>query len=101
MSKFGWISDERAVIAFAEKMKEKLADKRAEGKSGWEDQEVCSVDDLARWMIEHLTKGDPVDIANYCMMLSMRGESGNGGAISRAFAKLGADGKSRGTGGVA
>lgn len=77
--------DIRAACKFAQAMANKLRDKSAEGKDGWEDPEECSVDDLARWMVEHLAKGDPVDIANFCMMLSLRGESGNGGAISRAW----------------
>jgi hypothetical protein len=30
---------------------------------------VCSIEDLSLWLGEHILKGDPVDIANYCMMI--------------------------------
>ena len=52
----------------------KLAKKRAEGRGGWDDPAQCKVEDLARMLVEHLPKGDPVDVANFCMMLHQRGE---------------------------
>jgi hypothetical protein len=66
-------SDERADIEgckrFQEAMLKKLSIKRAEGKYGWNNPDVCSTQDLAVWLEEHFKKGDPVDIANYCMMI--------------------------------
>ncbi len=59
-------ADNAAVDAFAARMKEKLAKKRAEGRSGWQG---CAPIDLAKMLIEHLPKGDPVDIANFAMFL--------------------------------
>lgn len=50
-------------------MKEKLRTKAAEGKYGWNNPDVCSLDELQHWLREHIEKGDPVDIANYCMMI--------------------------------
>lgn len=64
--------DDICVEQFACEMKAKLARKRAEGRSGWEDPEVVSIDDLAMMLVEHVEKGDPLDVANFCMMLSLR-----------------------------
>ena len=50
-------------------MAEKMAESRAKGRSGWNDPEKCSVDYLRFLLYEHLDKGDPVDVANICMML--------------------------------
>lgn len=66
--------DDAAVEAFAAAMKAKLAQKRAEGRGGWEDKTQCSQDDLSLMLRGHVSKGDPVDVANFCMMLHQRGE---------------------------
>ena len=66
--------DDTAVHRFAFAMKEKLAKKREEGRGGWQDKEVCSGDFLSQLLREHVDKGDPVDVANFCMMLHQRGE---------------------------
>jgi hypothetical protein len=55
-------------------MKAKLARKRRQGRGGWEDKEVCSGPFLSRLLIEHVDKGDPIDVANFAMMLHQRGE---------------------------
>lgn len=44
----------------------KLDQKRAEGRTGWWD---ASAEDLSKMLIAHVFKGDPVDVANFCMML--------------------------------
>ncbi len=61
--------DDYAVRQFAKLMAEKMAASRAKGRSGWNDPEKCSVDYLRFLLYEHLDKGDPVDVANICMML--------------------------------
>lgn len=66
--------DYAAVDAFADKMKEKLAKKRADGRGGWEDKTQCTAELLSQLLRDHVNKGDPVDVANLAMMLSMRGE---------------------------
>ncbi|MGV6874526.1 hypothetical protein ACUSIJ_17790 [Pseudochelatococcus sp. B33] len=66
--------DDLAVDEFAARMKAKLAQKRAEGRGGWESQDICSQADLSRMLREHVEKGDPVDVVNLSMMLSARGE---------------------------
>jgi hypothetical protein len=66
-------SDDIAVDLFAEKMKEKLAEKRDEGYDGWDDPDRCAIEHLRDLLFEHYTKGDTVDIANFCMMLYQRG----------------------------
>lgn len=61
--------DDYAVDCFAQMMKEKLTKKRAEGRDGWNDPKRCSVQYLNQLLLEHVEKGDPVDVANFCMML--------------------------------
>ncbi|WP_096778913.1 hypothetical protein [Zobellella denitrificans] len=61
--------DDAAVERFASAMGTKLAVSRANGRSGWDDPEQCTIDDLARQLGQEVVKGDPVDIANLAMML--------------------------------
>lgn len=56
-------------------MRNRMAKKRREGRGGWWDSRECTVHDLARQLIAVIEKGNPVDVANYCMMLHHR----NGG----------------------
>ena len=67
--------DDGAVYEFSFAMKSKLAESRAKGRSGWQgpgrDDEELITD-----LLEHLEKGNSgtfVDIANYAMMLHIRG----------------------------
>lgn len=71
---FSWRNnrDNWGVDRLAVHMKVKLAKKRAQGYSGWHEPQACTVDHLARLLIQHLPKGDPVDIANFAMMLFNR-----------------------------
>jgi hypothetical protein len=66
--------DGRALKAFTDAMSEKLAVKRSEGRGGWHDKDDCSAEFLSRLLRGHVEKGDPVDVANICMMLHQRGE---------------------------
>lgn len=66
-------SDDVAVDRFAAVMKAKLAQKRAEGYGGWDDPEQCPVERLAELLHKHVSKGDPIDVANFAMMLHCRG----------------------------
>lgn len=70
----GTHSDDQHVDAFAHKMKAKLAQKRDEGRGGWDNHDECTAEDLSRMLLEHAAKGDPVDVANFCMMLGQRGD---------------------------
>ena len=64
--------DDLAVDRFAVAMKAKLKWEREErGRSGWQ---AMTEADLSRLLVEHLPKGDPVDVANFCMMLSENGQ---------------------------
>lgn len=66
--------DDLAVDRFAAAMKSKLAVARTKGRGGWDRKNECSAEDLSRLLREHIEKGDPVDVANFCMMLHQRGE---------------------------
>ncbi len=67
-------ADDLAVDRFAIAMKQKLAKKREEGRGGWENKDECSAEYLSYSLIQHIWKGDPVDVANFAMMLQQRGE---------------------------
>lgn len=66
--------DALAVDRFAAAMKAKLAEKRAEGRSGWDDEEDCSRLFLSQLLRKHVEKGDPIDVGNFAMMLHQREE---------------------------
>ncbi|VVE82682.1 hypothetical protein [Pandoraea sputorum] len=85
--------DDAAVDRFSVAMKAKLAKKRAQGRGGWDDERVCSPDDLARMLVDHIRKGDPVDVGNLAMMLFNRPDSGAAlcRAASTPAAKVGGD----------
>lgn len=63
------MADAIGVTRFAEAMSEKLAQKSLEGRGGWNRPDQCSIEDLERMLREHIAKGDPVDIANFAMMI--------------------------------
>jgi hypothetical protein len=58
--------DDVAVDNFAVAMKEKLAIARGRGRSGWG---KCDPAHLSAMLYEHVQKGDPRDVANFCMFL--------------------------------
>lgn len=66
--------DDAAVDAFAAAMKAKLAAARAKGRGGWQDRSDCSQQRLSDMLRAHVVKGDPRDVANFCMFLHQRGE---------------------------
>lgn len=66
--------DNRSLTNFAYAMRVKLAVKRLAGRGGWQDKKQCSGEYLSKLLREHVEKGDPVDVANFCMMLHQRGE---------------------------
>jgi hypothetical protein len=66
--------DDVAVDAFASKMRQKMAASRAKGRGGWNDKAQCSAEALSAMLRDHVAKGDPVDVANFAMMLAQRGE---------------------------
>ncbi|NKJ34140.1 hypothetical protein [Rhizobium sp. SG570] len=66
-------TDYSAVDRFANAMKAKLAKKRAEGYGGWDDPDECTIEHLSKLLIRHALKGDPIDVANFAMMIHQRG----------------------------
>jgi hypothetical protein len=62
-------ADELGVKRFAKAMNAKLSDKRAQGKYGWNKPDDCTIAYLRRLLETHVEKGDPVDIANFAMMI--------------------------------
>lgn len=64
--------DDKAVDRFAAAMKAKLAQARAKGRSGWQDP-AWTPAQISQALRQHVEKGDPCDVANYCMFLWARG----------------------------
>jgi hypothetical protein len=58
--------DDWWVDLFAKEMKSKLANAREKGRGGWQD---CAAADLSSMLRDHVEKGDPRDVANFCMFL--------------------------------
>ncbi len=68
--------DDRAVNAFADALKVKMAASRAKGRGGWDKPDECAISLLAELLIDEVSaKGDPLDIGAYAMMLHQRGAS--------------------------
>lgn len=65
--------DDLAVDRFAAAMKAKLAQKRAEGRGGWDNPDECSIEWLSELLRSHVEKADPVDVGNFAMMIHQRG----------------------------
>lgn len=65
--------DDFAVDQFGAAMKEKMAVSRLKGRSGWNDPLLCTASFLRRLLVKAVRKGDPVDVANFAMMLHARG----------------------------
>lgn len=53
-------------------MLEKLESSRDKGRGGWWDEKQCSVDDLKHLLLEHVEKGDMVDVMNIAAMIYAR-----------------------------
>lgn len=64
-------TDDDAVDHFAAAMKAKLAQARAKGRHGWQE---CDPSDLSQMLRAHVEKGDPRDVANFCMFLWSLGQ---------------------------
>ncbi len=69
-------SDDMAVDRFCLAMKAKLCAKRQEGRCGWEDPQSTPLSFLEDCLRDHVSKGDPVDVANFAMMIWHRLEAG-------------------------
>lgn len=63
--------DGQAVRRFANLMTVKMAAARAKGRNGWQQ---CSIADLWKMLREHVEKGDPIDVANFAMMIHFNSE---------------------------
>ena len=51
----------------AEDLRRRMAEKREQGREGWE---TCSVDELGLKLLRSIMDGDPIDVGNYAMMIS-------------------------------
>lgn len=65
--------DDAALEIFVKACKAKMAKGRSKGRGGWEDPNQCPTGRLQGMLLDHLEKGDPLDVALFCMMLWMRG----------------------------
>lgn len=83
--KGGTHPDDAAVDAFSSAMKAKLAEARAKGRGGWNGDEPGMQQRLSDMLRAHVEKGDPRDVANFCMFLHQRGEAISPNAGSEAW----------------
>ena len=68
-----FLDDGVAVQLFAVAMTDKMVEKAQQGYGGWLTE--CEIEHLWRLLKEHVKKGDPVDIANFAMMIWHRQKS--------------------------
>lgn len=67
--------DNSVVDRLAQLLKQRLAEKRMEGKGGWQDKDGCSADVLRTALQRHLDEtGDHLNVIAYAMMLHYRGD---------------------------
>ncbi len=66
--------DDVAIDAFAEALKAKMKASRDKGRSGWGNKLDCPDGVLQQMLVDHLGKGDPIDIGVFAMMIYARGE---------------------------
>lgn len=59
--------EDQLVDQFALVMKDKLKRAADKGRSGWRQ---CPPEQLSLMLRQHVEKGDPVDVANFCMFLA-------------------------------
>lgn len=76
--------DDDAVDQFADRLRERMAEKRDEGRDGWEQ---CDLDDLGLKLLRSIVDGDPIDIGNYAMMIATLG-GGTENALDRWLGQI-------------
>lgn len=69
-----FLENRNHIKLFAQDMEDKMSLASENGRGGWSDKINCKQADLSRMLRQHVEKGDPVDVANFCMMLHRRGE---------------------------
>lgn len=62
--------DDDAVDTFADRLRARMAEKREQGREGWE---TASIDDLCLKLLRSIADGDPIDVGNYAMMIDALG----------------------------
>ena len=67
--------DNLAVHDLSNAMRNRLAECREAGKSGWDDRQQCPPQRLADGLVRAMRKGELVDVANYAAMLLARSKS--------------------------
>lgn len=78
-------TDTKAVVDFATAMASKMNQAALKGRSGWSDPDLCSDASLRVQLRDAVAKGDPVDVANFAMMLHARGA---GCAMPEAYSTI-------------
>lgn len=64
-----FMADALGCSALYEAMREKLREKREEGRGGWHRPDDTPIQDLYTQLHEHFDKGDMIDVANLAMMV--------------------------------
>lgn len=62
--------DDDAVDTFAEQLRKRMAEKRDQGRGGWQETDI---DTLQLKLLRSIVEGDPIDVGNYAMMIATLG----------------------------
>lgn len=65
-------ADKQLVIAASNSMTKKLNQARGDGRHGWWDADVCSIDDLYALREQALAEDDHISTLNFTAMIAMR-----------------------------
>jgi hypothetical protein len=65
-------ADQRMVEITKRAMASKLEAARDKGRHGWWNSEQCSIEDLKKMLLEHIEKGDMIDVMNFAGMIFIR-----------------------------
>lgn len=63
-----WHADDGSIDEFAQVLKDKMRTSREKGRATWRDPSYGAAE-ISRHLREHVEKGDPRDVAIYCMFL--------------------------------
>lgn len=68
------VIDQLGVDYFSSYMHTRMSLKRVNGRQGWWNPRIISTNELSQMLHKAVAGGDPVDVANYAMMIHQRGD---------------------------
>ena len=65
-------ADEYMAYITSNAMRSKLRNTREKGRGGWWNPKECSIEMLKKMLVEHIEKGDMIDVMNFAGMIFVR-----------------------------